>query len=283
MTERGNLAVAESRADGETRPRRAPGRLAATLAGALPTLAFPAPSWWWLAWAALVPLTLVVRAAPTRREGVVRAWWGVTAFQVTVQYWLAPNVGPGLLLFSVILAAAWLPWGWAVHRLLATPPTGRRAAAALVVIPSAWTCAEAVRSWQSLGGPWALIGATQWKEPAMLATAAIGGVWLTGFLIAVVNTAIATAVLTVETPLRIVAAVVVAVCVAAGPVWAAIRPTLPVTRTIRVAVVQPGTAKEPAAQQSFEQTATAALAGQRPTSWCGARAASPTTSSARRR
>jgi len=42
------------------------GWAAALVAGALPALAFPAPSWWWLAWFGVVPLLLVVRAAPKK-------------------------------------------------------------------------------------------------------------------------------------------------------------------------------------------------------------------------
>ena len=62
------------RSDPGARRRRAAGRVAALVVGALPALAFPAPSWWWLAWVGVVPLLLVVRAAPTAREGGVRAW-----------------------------------------------------------------------------------------------------------------------------------------------------------------------------------------------------------------
>jgi fatty acid desaturase len=56
------------RSDPGPRRRRAAGRVAALVVGALPALAFPAPSWWWLAWVGVVPLLLVVRAAPTARE-----------------------------------------------------------------------------------------------------------------------------------------------------------------------------------------------------------------------
>src|SRR5258708_38250725 len=70
---------------------------AAPVLGALPALSFPAPSWWWLAWVALVPLLLVVRAAPTARQSAVRAWWGLGGYGLTTQYWLLPSIGPLLL------------------------------------------------------------------------------------------------------------------------------------------------------------------------------------------
>ena len=40
----------------------------AVLAGALPVLAFPAPSLWWLAYVALVPWIALIRSAPTAKR-----------------------------------------------------------------------------------------------------------------------------------------------------------------------------------------------------------------------
>src|SRR5258708_25303087 len=56
--------------------------------------------------------------------------------------------------------------------------TAWRSLAALVVVPSFWLLVEWIRSWQALGGPWALLGASQWQHPEMLALASAGGVWL---------------------------------------------------------------------------------------------------------
>ena len=97
------------------------GWAAALVAGALPALAFPAPSWWWLAWFGVVPLLLVVRAAPTPWAGAVRAWWGVGGFVLVNQYWLVGSVGPLLVVLAVGFGALWLPWGWIAHRLLSAP------------------------------------------------------------------------------------------------------------------------------------------------------------------
>lgn len=147
--------------------RRQPviGCAAALVFGGLPALAFPAPSWWWLAWFGLVPLLLVVRAAPTSWEGALRAWTGMGGFVLATQYWLVTSAGPMLVLLAAGLGVLWLPAGWLAHRLLSVPVTTCRVGAALVVVPSAWVAAEAVRSWQSLGGPWALLGASQWSQP----------------------------------------------------------------------------------------------------------------------
>ncbi|MDH6113819.1 apolipoprotein N-acyltransferase [Kitasatospora sp. MAP12-15] len=245
------------------RPRpswaRLRGRVSALPAGALLVLVFPAPSWWWLAWFALVPLLLVVRAAPTRREAMVRAWWGAAAFVMATQYWLTPNIGPAILLMGALLGALWLPWGWAVHRLLSAPVSGGRSAAALLVVPSAWSCAEAARSWQSLGGPWALLGTSQWRQPVLLASASLGGVWLTGFLLVTANTALVVAWLNRRWWTRGTALLVAGACAATGPVWYALRTEPPVTGSVRVAVVQPGVLDSPAAREAAEEAATAGL------------------------
>src|ERR1700733_12910570 len=92
-------------------PPRVPGKAAALAVGALPALALPAPSWWWLAWFGLVPLLLVVRAAPTPREASLRAWCGISGFVLVNQYWLAASVGPMLAVLAIGLGALWLPYG----------------------------------------------------------------------------------------------------------------------------------------------------------------------------
>ena len=80
---------------------------AAPVLGALPALSFPAPSWWWLAWVAVVPLLLLVRAAPTARESAVRAWWGLGGYVLITQYWLLPSIGPLLMVLAAGLGALW--------------------------------------------------------------------------------------------------------------------------------------------------------------------------------
>jgi apolipoprotein N-acyltransferase len=244
--------------------RRAWGPLAALLAGALPALAFPAPSWWWLAWFGLVPLLLVVRAAPTPRDGGVRAWFGLGGYVLTTQYWLLPSAGPVLVAMAALLGALWIPWGWAVQQLLSGPPTIRATLTAVLVSPSIWVLAEAVRSWQSLGGPWALLGASQWNQPATLASAALGGVWLTSFLLVAANTAIAGALLLRRVRERVLAVAVALACAAPGPAWFLLRPAPATGATVRVALVQPGNIADSRARQAAGEELTAALAGQRP-------------------
>ncbi len=235
------------------------GYAAALIAGAPPALAFPALSWWWLAWVGLVPLLLVVRAAPTAAHGAARGWAGMTGFVLVTEYWLWPSVGPLLIVLAVGLGALWLPWGWAAHRLLSGELAPGRLAAAIVVLPSWWVLAEAMRSWDKLGGPWALLGASQWNQPATLAPASLGGVWLVSFLVVAVNTAVVGALL-VRTAWLVALPVVLAVV---GPAWFWWGPAPPQGSTVRIALVQPGDIEDATARQAAGESLTEALASQR--------------------
>jgi apolipoprotein N-acyltransferase len=216
-------------------------------------------SWWWLAWIGLIPLLFVVRAAPTAVQGGGRAWFGMAGFVLTNQYWLFPSAGPLLVVLALVVGVLWFPWGWAAQRLLSGKPTYAQVLAAVVVLPSAWVLAEAVRSWHQLGGPWAPLGASQWNQPATLAPASVGGVWLVSFLVVAVNTAIVAAIL-----LRVwrVAALPI-VLIVLGPAWFWWGPAPAPGSTVRVALVQPGDIDDATARQAASQRLTEGLVGQR--------------------
>jgi apolipoprotein N-acyltransferase len=196
----------------------------------------------------LVPGLLVIRAAAGARAAAVRGWWFGAGYLLAALYWTVPNIGPGLLLVAIVFGALWAGWAVAAWRLQHRP------AAALVVLPSSWLVIEYVRSWHALGGPWALLGATQWRHPVVLSLAALGGVWLVGFAIVAVNTAVFIAVIRYGAGApsrwtRWTAPLAVPLVIGlAAPVAYGVRGEPPRQRPFRIALVQPGVVHNPTAR-----------------------------------
>ena len=108
------------------------------------------------------------------------------------------------------------------------------------MLPSYWLLTEWARSWQGFGGPWDVLGTSQWQHPAVLALAAVGGVWLISFALVAANTGIAILLLARGMAVRAAGAAGVAVALAAGPVAFALSAAVPPVRHVTVALVQPG-------------------------------------------
>ncbi|MGE5290339.1 MAG: apolipoprotein N-acyltransferase, partial [Micromonosporaceae bacterium] len=214
-----------------------------------------------LAWVALVPGLLIIQRSPSAREAAVRAVWFGAGYMLATLWWLVPNVGPGLPLLAIVFGLLWVGVGLATWGLLRPPVTAGRALAAIAVVPSAWLVIEVIRSWQALGGPWALLGATQWKHPAVLALAALGGVWLVSGALVAANTGVLIAIVASRLSVRVLGAVAAAACVAAGPVAYALSSPPATARTVTVALVQPGIVQNPRARVDASERLTASFAG----------------------
>ncbi|MFI7239012.1 apolipoprotein N-acyltransferase [Streptomyces cyaneofuscatus] len=216
----------------------------ALLAGALPALAFPAPSLWWLAYVALVPWLLLIRSAGTTRRAALDGWIGGTGLVIAVHHWLMPSLHVFIVLLAALLGLLWAPWGVLVQRLLGGAPSALRAGAAVVAVPSGWLVIELVRSWEGLGGPWGLLGASQWEVAPALRVASVGGVWLVSLSVVAVNTALV--LLTVaRTGARTTGGVLLVVCALTVTLVWAWAPQPVTTGTARIAVVQPGVISGP--------------------------------------
>lgn len=258
---------------------RQPMRWLSFLAGGLPpVLVFPGPSLSQVAWFALVPGMALFLRAPDTREALARGWWFGAAYLIAMLYWMAPQIGPGLLLLGAVFGGMWSPFAVAVHRMLRPPVSWLSALGALVVVPSCWLLPEWIRSYQGLGGPWALYGASQWQHPAVLGLAAVGGVWLVSVALVMANVALtliigalrpsvlaargkpATAAAPRVRP-GLAAAGVAAFAVAAvsGPLAFALTAPFPAVREVTVAMVQPGLVHDPALRVDASETLTAAL------------------------
>jgi apolipoprotein N-acyltransferase len=224
-------------------------------------LAFPAANLEFLAWFGLVPGLALMRAAPARREAVVRAWWFGTGYLLANMYWLTPNLGPALLVVAIVLGFLWTVVGLAAWSFLRPPVTIKRALVALAVVPSCWLVGEWIRSWQGIGGPWAVLGASQWQHPAILALAAVGGIWLVSFALVTANTGLLIAFVARSPLVRVVGAAAAVVAIMAGPVAFAVTAPSPTARPLTIALVQPGPGYGPAPRLAKNEALTDAHAG----------------------
>jgi apolipoprotein N-acyltransferase len=205
---------------------------------------------------------MLVRHAPTRREAGYVSWCAGTGFALAMHHWLAPNLTVFTPFVAVAIGALWIMWGRVVWSLLAAPSSPGRAAAALAIVPSAWVAIEAVRSWERLGGPWGLLGASQWNRSEMLAPAALGGVWLVSLLIVAANTGAALVAMRGMPPrTRALGAFVLVAAVTAGPLRYATQRLVDDGETFRVAVVQPGVEHRGHARFEAQEELTRTLVG----------------------
>ncbi|WP_086562059.1 apolipoprotein N-acyltransferase [Streptomyces africanus] len=233
---------------------------AAVIAGALPVLAYPAPALWWWAYVALVPWILLTRTAPTGKRAAYDGWCAGFGFMLALHHWLLPFLHVFTFVLAALLGALWAGWGWLVHRLLAGVPSRRRIASALVVLPSGWLAVELVRSWQGLGGPWGMLGSSQWQVEPALRLASVGGVWLLSFLIVAMNVAVAVLVAVRQARVPAMAGLV-ATAAATSAAWS-LSPRPDVDGQVRIAVVQPGVIDGPNHRLAREEQLTRRLAGQ---------------------
>jgi apolipoprotein N-acyltransferase len=243
------------------RSLRQPVRYAALLTGAIPALAFPAANLEFLGWIGLVPGLALMRAAPTRREAVIRGWWYGAGYLLAAMYWLAPNLGPGLLLVAIVIGSLWCGVGLATWSWLHPPVTGRRAVAAFAVVPSSWLVSEWIRSWQGIGGPWAVLGASQWQHPAVLALAAVGGVWLISLALVASNTGLLIALVASRPAVRLGGLAGALAAIAAGPIAFAAASPVPAGQPLTIALVQPGLTSGPAVRVQRNEQLTRSVAG----------------------
>ncbi len=142
---------------------------------------------------------------------------------------------PAWLLLSAILSL-YIGGFAALYRWLSLRFPGRD----LLLIPLAWTAVEVIRSSGTLGFPWALLGVSQHATLPVLQLAAVGGVHLISFVIALVNAALLTLLGGWRRSLWAAAGVaaLVAVAIVAG-FW---RAQLPLEPGRSVAVLQPNIA-----------------------------------------
>jgi apolipoprotein N-acyltransferase len=241
---------------------------------------FPGLSLSYLAWLALVPALILFARSATTREAVARGWWFGAGYLVASLYWMAPEIGPGVIVVGAVFGGLSSPFAVLAATLLGPGPRAAlRAALALTVLPAAWLVPEWARSYQGLGGPWDLYGASQWQHPAVLALAAVGGVWLVSVALVIANVAITLLLGAMmpgllvaggrltgaadgrpRAPWQAVAGLGALIAAAgAGPLAFALTPPFPAARQATIAMVQPGIVNDDALRTHASQSLTERL------------------------
>lgn len=162
----------------------------AVAAGSVTALVFPEPSLWWLAPLALVPGFVVVGSATTNSRSMCLAFLVGASQFLAVHHWLAPKASLFILVLSALAGTLWLPFGPLCRQVWLGAERPGNIVRAVVLIPCAWTVMEYVRSWESLGGPWGILGNSQWNGVPFLDLAALGGVWAISFILVMINVAV---------------------------------------------------------------------------------------------
>jgi apolipoprotein N-acyltransferase len=196
------------------RPRvgRAGRAALAAASGSLYYAAFPPVGASLLAFVALVPLILAVAAPggaskspPSRLTSCLLGWLcctvagtllvGGSVYEAAVRYFdLPPTLAAAAAIAVPQLYGS--PF-FALFALLAREivARGHRSAVAAFALAAAWTASELLRSTVGDGVPWLLLAHSQVARPWILQTADLAGAYGPSFLVALVNAAIALAIL----------------------------------------------------------------------------------------
>jgi apolipoprotein N-acyltransferase len=172
----------------------------AFLSAAMLILSFPDHNLWPLAWVGLVPVLVAVARRAEPGAGFVLGWLTGALFFYGSCYWLTysmvryghlpPFIAYLLLVIPVIIVSLFPAMCMAVL----ARAVRRWGVRALFAAPFLWAALEWVRLGLT-GQLWNAIGYSQAYHPALIQTARWGGVYLVGFLILLVNAAVAFLVL----------------------------------------------------------------------------------------
>ncbi len=158
------------------------------LAMVFPKLAF-------LAWAALVPLLLMIGRSPSR-QSFLAGWFGGTIFFILLLWWLGIPVYeyggnariPGLIGLLILFTVMGLSWG--IFSYLAGVILRQRSISPLLALPVLWTGLEILRGLVFFHLPLGFLGYSQAPYPYVLQIADIFSLWGISFFLALLNTGI---------------------------------------------------------------------------------------------
>ena len=169
---------------------------AAAASALLLILSFPNFEYHLLAWIGLVPLLVVIARRPNPVRALILGWTAGTIFFYGSCYWLTysmihygglPAVVAYLLLIPGAIVVGLFPGLFALVLALVIRRWG---SGALLLSAVIWVAFEYARLGVT-GQLWNAIGYSQAYQPSLIQTARFGGVYAVGFLIVMVNAALA--------------------------------------------------------------------------------------------
>lgn len=197
----------------------------AVVSAALMIFSFPDFNMWPLAWVGLVPLLFVVARRP--QDGLrafLLGWIAGTLFFYGSCYWLTYAMVryggiPTLIAYTLLVPGALVVGLFPGLCCLALARVvSRWGTRALFVAPFLWAAFE----WARLGVTgqlWNAIGYSQAYVPQLIQAARWGGVYMVGFLIVLVNAAIAYAVLRRKSSLSLITSAIIVAGVFVFTLW----------------------------------------------------------------
>ncbi|HXE51831.1 MAG TPA: apolipoprotein N-acyltransferase [Tepidisphaeraceae bacterium] len=173
------------------------------LTTALLTFAFAPFDQFFLAWVALVPWLIVLSACRSPVTAFLWSWLGGVAFFIANMWWLVYVTGPGMVALMAVLGLYWGAAGAVIvgWRLAADAPdrSGWAILGAATLIAVIWAALEWLRGFWPLGGlAWLYLGHTQSPFTQICQISDVTGVYGVSFVIALINAALALAILNRE-------------------------------------------------------------------------------------
>ncbi len=219
----------------------------AVASGGLLFAAFPPLEWGGAVWIALVPLMLAAGAVSPRRAARLGFLAGVVFWLASV-WWVIRVSAVGWIMLALYCALYFMPFAAAVSWWMRRIGTGRWPAnvGLMILAAAAWAGFEFIRSTFLTGFPWNPLGATQYRNIALIQIAGWGGVYAVSALIVWVNAAVVLTLLRYAReglwrrrvhPELIFAFAAVVLAMSVG--WRVLKAEPTPTRAFRVALVQP--------------------------------------------
>lgn len=166
--------------------------LMAAVSGGLLALAFPLPDLKLLAWAALVPLFVVMSRRPFRSgfaAGLV--FFGAILYWVNIVMTTYGHLHPVLSVLAWLLLSAYLALYFAAATWAACRLRERCGYPYALTLPVLWVALEFLREFLLTGFPWASLGYSQQASLTLLQSADLFGVYGLSYLLVLANAVLA--------------------------------------------------------------------------------------------